>query len=337
MSSPDIVPLIDAVAALSRGRDAVDVLCAELTLDLRQSLRALGLSADSSQWHDDVRHSMKILNREYRRDVKADVIDNGRKMRRTKGANELVLRVLDVARKFAASETQYSEFKTLYDAQRGRLVSAELFQYNDVLKTVENAMVAFKEQLTITRQRLASYLPAFRILEQPQRDVRAFTWRLDAPVSQRENIRAARSLLVRLVEVQGERGEIELRSGAMFVATSASFMDAPITPELVAAQVSKFEEIAAAIENCKTAQVEILAQLKEYFDDAGASPSSLAGIVPDTTVEVSTLRDAGACYSEILAAVELLHEINDSLELTISRVTSRLKHRVTVNKVVLAM
>ncbi len=52
---------------------------------------------------------MKILNREYRRDVKADVIDNGRKMRRTKGANELVLRVLDVARKFAASETQYSE------------------------------------------------------------------------------------------------------------------------------------------------------------------------------------------------------------------------------------
>ncbi len=144
-------------------------------------------------------------------------------------------------------------------------------------------------------------------------------------MSQRENIRAARSLLVRLVEVQGERGEIELRSGAMFVATSASFMDAPIAPELVAAQVSKFEEIAAAIENCKTAQVEILAQMKvtpslslcrvklihaqEYFDDAGASPSSLAGIVPDTTVEVSTLRDAGACYSEILAAVELLHEV----------------------------
>lgn len=60
------------------------------------------------------------------------------------------------------------QFKTLYDAQRGRLVSAELFQYDDVLKTVENAMVAFKEQLTITRQRLASYLPAFRILEQPQ-------------------------------------------------------------------------------------------------------------------------------------------------------------------------
>lgn len=52
---------------------------------------------------------MTDLNREYRHAAKMDTLDNGRKIRKTKGTDDLVLRVLDAARKYSAAERMRTE------------------------------------------------------------------------------------------------------------------------------------------------------------------------------------------------------------------------------------
>ncbi|KAI0375846.1 hypothetical protein BV20DRAFT_1048101 [Pilatotrama ljubarskyi] len=335
MSAPNLVPVAEALAAISREQEAAETLQAQLILQVRLSLRPLGLSNDPKEWHSGVHAAMTALNRDYRHAAKVAIFENARKIRKSIGTNGLVLSVLEVAKMYASAEIMHEGFKRFYAAQEGYLQSGERAWYQEALRSLEGSIKAFRDMFVDTRERLATFTPAFRILERPTPDVRAFSRSLDKAASQRQNVVAARPLLSRLADLHNERQTIEKQRGAMFAHTRAILMKDPITRGLLERQLSKFSALTNCLHKQTCVQNEILAELEKCFDIARSTPSNLPGIIEGTTVPVATLLNASAAFTAILDSVELMRDMYENFAASIGRLTTRLLERNTPNSSVM--
>ncbi|KAI0371022.1 hypothetical protein BV20DRAFT_979309, partial [Pilatotrama ljubarskyi] len=159
MSAPGLVPFADALAAISAQREAMEALQA-------QSLRPLGLGNDPKEWHSTVHAAMTAMNRDYRRQAKVAIVENGQRIRKMIGTDALIVSVLEVVKMYTKAEKMHErvillQFKTFYAAQKERLTPGESIWYQEGLGSLESSMKAFEDMLADTRKRLVTFTAAF--------------------------------------------------------------------------------------------------------------------------------------------------------------------------------
>ncbi|KAI0362899.1 hypothetical protein BV20DRAFT_1058532 [Pilatotrama ljubarskyi] len=270
---------------------------------------------------------MTAMNRDYRRQAKVAIVENGQRIRKMIGTDALVVSVLEVVKMYTKAEKMHERFKTFYAAQKERLTPGESIWYQEGLGSLESSMKAFEDMLADTRKRLVTFTAAFRILERPASDLRTFLRRLDQPASQRQNVLAVRPLLSRLAELHEERQAIEKQRGAMFALASATLMKNPITPELLRHEVSKFTDLANRLRAQHSVQSRVLAEIENYFDAAKSMSLDLPGLIEGTTVPLATLLHASAAFTNISDSVELMTDMYENFAASVGHLTVRLMSR----------
>ncbi|KAJ2979073.1 hypothetical protein NUW54_g11195 [Trametes sanguinea] len=254
---------IEALASLTEQRDEIDLLQAQLTMEVRRILRPLGFGADPTQWYKLLHKVMTSLNREYRHDAKLDIVENARKIRRKEGLDKLVIGILESLRKYDASAKRFSEFQKDFYSKKSQLSVAELHYYEDVLKTFMNTLTVFECELATSRELMSDKCYKSIVQAAGPPFVRAFVRVLSDAKSQRQLVLAARPSLVALVDLHEQRLEIEQRSGALTNAIGVFILTKQdLSAEELRARLSGFESIRAALESQVGRQQEILTMLK---------------------------------------------------------------------------
>ncbi|OJT10046.1 hypothetical protein TRAPUB_13471, partial [Trametes pubescens] len=295
-----------SLSAIDDIKTAIGELQLRLDLEAQSLMRQYGFDVDWNEWSMEVPFVIKTLSSAYRTQLKAGITDSARRIHMKGGLIDISARIVESGQRYAALESAYNEFKTMYDTRSSGLLPDDKPIFAEKLETFTRAMDLFRKDLTSARQILQQNEAVFQWLDRPTAQLLLPLRRLRFGTPYKELPAILAQLIADLLRFRSERRELEDRSAALDDEYRKATHSCSMSDHSLAQHTRQWKDICHALERQATLQEDVLARVKGLLDFT-SPPATL----PDrhgSAFFALDLRDAHIQYQAARDSVGFIHE-----------------------------
>ncbi|KAI9059348.1 hypothetical protein FKP32DRAFT_1679791 [Trametes sanguinea] len=326
LHSGDAIPLVVAIAEMSKTNSDIELLSRKLDSSVREILEPLGFGFKPERWASEAGKLLFETNREYRLKARWDILQGARVISRM-GVKHLVERIVASKRMANTVAKSFADLQDLSHNHGGFYGEFDLIYIVENIAKFEKGLQLVKEGVARAADSFNHWKTYFLVLDHTQSDVKEFIQTLYIVPPQGRDTRSAKPLLSRLAKLHDER--LELSARARSIATKAYYMFALNQVSVVGANY-ELRDIHQRLEGQQSTVTDTLSEFEIYATAAASSPDTVVSWRYGEALSTDRLRRSGLEFKEILRILQDVEEVYEPLNEALRLVIANLKSKLAV-------